>query len=119
MARADYCGNGTSHTHESTPINFWDNLPSPGPIASRGTPPLLMLFEAGWNTQGAVCLSHARWLLGGPVIALGCPGRLIAPGLGVLGATVCDTVAEVLGQNASSSIFDDSNLNLNLDVLGL
>jgi hypothetical protein len=119
MARADYCGNGSSHTHDLTQINFWDTLPAPGPIDGRGSPPPGMLFEAGWNTGGAVCLSHARWLLGGPIIALGCPGRLLAPGLGILGATVCDTVAEVLGQNASSTIFDESNLNLNLDVLGL
>ena len=119
MARADYCGSGHSHTHDGTQINFWDSLPAPGPIDGRGSPPLGMLFEAGWNTQGAVCLSHARWLLGGPIIALGCPGRLIAPGLGLLGATVCDVVADVLGQDATSAIFDESNLNLNLDVLGL
>jgi hypothetical protein len=119
MARADYCGTGKSHTHEGTAINMWDNLPSPGPIQSQGTTPLLMLFEAGWNTSGAVCLSHARWLLGGPTIALGCPDRLIAPGLGILGVTVCDTTAQVLGQSANARIYNESYLNLNLDVLGL
>jgi hypothetical protein len=117
MARADYCGNGTSHTREGTVINLWDNAPAPGPIEHEGTPPLGMLFEAGWSTTGAVCLSHGRWLLGGPVIALGCPDRLIAPGLGLLGATVCDTVAQVLGQTANARVFNDSNLNLNLDLL--
>ncbi|TMQ14226.1 MAG: hypothetical protein E6J91_16200 [Deltaproteobacteria bacterium] len=117
LARADYCGNGTSHTHDGTEINLWDNLPSPGPIQSRGTTPLLMFFEAGWNTSGAVCLSHARWLLGGNLIAQHCPNRLIAPGPLVLGATVCDTVADVLGLGSSSQMFNDSNLNLNLDLL--
>jgi hypothetical protein len=61
-------------------------------------------------------LSHARWLLNGPVIALGCPGRLIAPGLGILNATVCDTVAQVLGQARDAKLFDESNLHLNLDL---
>lgn len=117
MARADYCGNGTSHTREGTVINLWDNAASPGPIEREGAPPLGMLFEAGWSTSGAVCLSHGRWLLGGPVIALGCPDRLIPPGLGLLGATVCDTTAQVLGQHASARVFNDSNLNLNLDLL--
>lgn len=117
VARADYCGNGTAHTHAGTVINLWDNLPSPGPIQSRGTTPAGMVFEAGWNTGGAVCLSHARWLLGGPLIALGCPGRLIAPGVGILNATVCDTVAEALGQASNAMIFNESNLNINLDLL--
>ena len=117
MARADYCGNGTSHTREGTVINLWDNAPSPGPIEREGAPPLGMLFEAGWSTTGAVCLSHGRWLLGGPLIALGCPDRLIPPGLGLFGATVCDTTAQVLGQHANARVFNDSNLNLNLDLL--
>jgi hypothetical protein len=116
MARADYCGNGTSHTRNGTVINLWDNTPSPGPIESQGATPLGMLFEAGWSTGGAVCLSHARWLLGGPIIALGCPDRLIAPGLGILGATVCDTTAQALGQAASARMFDASYLNVNLDL---
>jgi hypothetical protein len=116
VARADYCGNGTSHTRDGTLINLWDNLPSPGPIAAHDTTPLGMLFEAGWDPNGVVCLSHARWLLDGPVIALGCPGRLIAPGLGILNATVCDTIAQVLGQAADASLFDESYLNLNLDL---
>jgi hypothetical protein len=116
-ARADYCGNGTSHTHDGTLINIWDILGAPGPIQSHGQTPPLMLFEAGWNTGGAVCLSHARWLLGGPLIALGCPGRLIAPGLGLLGGTVCDTLAQVLGQAGDAQLLNESNLNLNLDLL--
>jgi hypothetical protein len=117
-ARADYCGNGTTHTRDGTGINIWDNIPPPGPIQIQGPTPALMVFEAGWNTSGAVCLSHGRWLLGGPTILLGCPGKLIAPGVGVLGATVCDTVQEVLGLNPNATIFNESQLNLNLDILG-
>ena len=108
LAHADYCGDGTTHTHDGTEINVWDNLPSPGPIQAHGTTPLGMLFEAGWDTGGAVCFSHARWLLDGPLIALGCPGRLIAPGLFVLNATVCDTLAQALGQRADATIYNES-----------
>jgi hypothetical protein len=108
LARADYCGNGTPHTFEGTEIKVWDNLPSPGPINAHETTPLLMLFEAGWSTSGVVCLCHTRWLLDGPLLALGCPGRLIAPGLGILNATVCDTVAQALGQDVHATIFNES-----------
>jgi hypothetical protein len=117
-ARADYCGNGTTHTRDGTWINIWDDIPSPGPIQAQGSTPALMVFEAGWSTSGAVCLSHARWLLGGPLIALGCPGRLIAPGVPGLNETTCDTVAQAIGESADAVIFNESNLNLNLDILG-
>jgi hypothetical protein len=116
-ARADYCGNGRSHTRDGTLINVWDNLPAPGPIQAQGQMPTGMLFEAGWSTGGAVCLSHARWLLGGALIAAACPDRLIAPGLGLLGGTVCDLTAQVLGQAGDARMFNESNLNINLDLL--
>jgi hypothetical protein len=116
-ARADYCGNGKTHTRDGTWITVWDNLAPP--IRTQGPSPLLMLFEAGWNTSGAVCLSHTRWLTGGLLIAVACPGRLVAPSLPLIGGTVCDTLAQAIGQNASAQIFNESNLNLNLDLLGL
>ena len=116
-ARADYCGNGVSKTHDGTWINSWDNIPSPGPIETWGATPFGMVFEAGWNTNGAVCLSHARWLNGGLLILLGCPGKLIAPGIGVVGATVCDAVQDVLGLNSGATFFNESNLNANLNDL--
>jgi hypothetical protein len=110
LARADYCGDGTPHTHDGTWVNVWDTLPPPGPIQRHGLlPPLGMLFEAGWNTGGAVCLSHARWLLDDGLQNL-CPNRLIAPGL--LGATVCDTVVDVLGYDPNAKLFNESYLNL-------
>jgi hypothetical protein len=109
-ARADYCGDGTPHTQNGTAINLWDRLPAPGPIQKHGLlAPLGMLFEAGWNTSGAVCLSHARWLLDDTLANL-CPDRLVPPGL--LGATVCDTVADVLGQDPDALLFNESYLNL-------
>jgi hypothetical protein len=118
LARADYCGNGTSHTRDGTAVNVWDNLGSPGPIQQHGgllgLPPSGMGFEAGWSTGGAVCLSHARWVQGGTLLALACPDRLIPPSL--LGGTVCDLVSQVLGNGSTSRIFNEAYLNLNLDL---
>ena len=111
LARADYCGDGTPHTQDGTWINVWDTLPPPGPIQRHGfLPPLGMLFEAGWNTGGAVCLSHARWLLSGGLLVNLCPDRLVAPGL--LGETVCDLPAQVLGYDPNAKLFNESYLNL-------
>jgi hypothetical protein len=117
LARADYCGIGIPHTRNGTTINVWDTLPSPGPIQHHGTvlglplPPPGMLFEAGWNTDGAVCLSHSRWILqDGLGIAALCPHRLVPPGL--LGETVCDTVSAVLGIDTGARMFNEAYLNL-------
>jgi hypothetical protein len=111
LARADYCGNGITHTHEGTWVNVWDKLPAPGPIQHHGLlPPVGMLFEAGWNTGGAVCLSHARWLLDdGAALAALCPDRLVPPGL--LG-TVCDTVSDALSYDGGARLFNEAYLNL-------
>ena len=119
LARADYCGNGTSHTQDGTAIDVWDNLPSPGPIQQRDSGLLqgIIDFEAGWSTRGAVCLSHARWINGGTLIAQACPDRLIPPILllgGLLGGTVCDVESEVLGDGSNPRMFDATNLHVNL-----
>jgi ADYC domain len=115
LARADYCGNGVPGTRNGTTINVWDRLPSPGPIQRHGgllgLPPPGMLFEAGWNTNGAVCLSTARWLLeDGIGIAKLCPNRLVPPGL--LLPTVCDTVTTVLFFDPGARMFNESYLHL-------
>jgi hypothetical protein len=112
MARADYCGDGVPHTHDGTLINLWDTLPPPGPIQKHGglLPPPGMAFEAGWDTGGAVCLSRARWPLddGGLFVSL-CPGRLVPPG--AVGATVCNSMAEVLAFNPNAKLFNESYPN--------
>jgi hypothetical protein len=111
VARADYCGIGVPHTRNGTWINVWDKLPAPGPIQRHGLLAVVgMLFEAGWNTGGAVCLSHSRWLLDdGLEIAALCPERLIPPGLG---GTLCNTVQDVLGFDSNAQMFNESYLNL-------
>jgi hypothetical protein len=110
VARADYCGNGVSHTRNGTSINIWDRLPPPGPIQRHGfLPPLGFWFEAGWNTGGAVCMSTARWLLDdGLALAQLCPDRLVPPGL--LLPTVCDTITAVFLFDPNAKIFNESNL---------
>jgi hypothetical protein len=105
LARADYCGNGIPHTQDGTWINVWDTLPPPGPIQQRDLVTGDMLFEASWNTGGAVCMSHARWLLGEPLDQL-CPDRLVAPGGS--GATVCDTPEQAMQLDPSAMMFNES-----------
>jgi hypothetical protein len=107
LARADYCGNGVPHTQDGTWINIWDTLPAPGPIQHHGDPPPTMVFEAGWNTGGAVCLGHTRWLRNGAAIAAMCPHRLIRPGIGPL---VCNSLAEALQIEPSTKMFNESYL---------
>jgi hypothetical protein len=127
LARADYCGNGESHTHDGTDINVWDRLPAPGPIQKHGLlPPLGYIFEAGWNTNGAVCLSRARWLLSAGLdldLANLCPDRLVPPALlggTLLGGAVCETVGQVLDQDPTALMYNESSLlNLELGILGL
>ena len=110
VARADYCGVGVAHTRNGTMINLWDRLPAPGPIQRHGLTPLLMFFEAGWNTGGAVCLSHSRWLLDDVQLLVAvCPDRLVLPGLG---QAICDTVTDVLGLDPHALLYNEAYLNL-------
>lgn len=111
LARADYCGDGTPHTRDGTLINVWDTLSNPGPIQQHGEPMDGMLFEAGWSTRGAVCLSKQRWLTLSPDVAAACPDRLIAPGAAVGTATVCESPAEAQSFGADVQLFNESQLN--------
>lgn len=55
MLRADYCGDGESHTREGTLINAYD------PVGiQRDEPVDGLVFEAAWGADGAVCVHHAR-----------------------------------------------------------
>jgi hypothetical protein len=56
MARADYCGNGTSFTKDGTPIDLFDLNEINRPSSERD-----FLFEAGWAPDGAVCVSRPRY----------------------------------------------------------
>jgi hypothetical protein len=62
MVRADYCGNGRSHTQENTPIDVYDDLAvlTRAAQATPGWAPERASFEAAWSPEGAWCISHAR-----------------------------------------------------------
>jgi len=110
LARADYCGNGVSHTRDGTWVNVWDNLPAPGPIQTHGdiTPPG-MEFEAGWSTTGAVCLNRARWAIDGDSLAALCPDRPIPANPE---ESICHTMLEVLSYHPDVHLFNESYVNL-------
>jgi hypothetical protein len=60
MARADYCGDGVSHTQDGTEIDLYDRLgiqqKSPFNLLSP------MVFDAAWTPNGAYCMTKDRWL---------------------------------------------------------
>jgi hypothetical protein len=96
VLRADYCGDGVPHTQNGKLINAWDVLSPPGPILAQGPTPPDMTFEAAFDQNGALCLSHERWSHNGTVDAAACPNRLRPPGQGTQPATVCDNVSQAL-----------------------
>jgi len=74
MARADYCGDGVSHTENGTLIDMYDRLK----IQTKSPPSLTtpMLFDAAWTPSGAYCIAKERWLkLGELPAVLSCKGK--------------------------------------------
>lgn len=87
MARADYCGDGRSHTHQGTAIDMYDSLGllARSTEATAGWDPAKASFEAAWTPEGALCLSRTRDGRKLESILAECPGRF-------------EPVAEDLGQ---------------------
>lgn len=56
MARADYCGKGTSFTRDGTAIDVYDTLG-----VQTATGDASMRFEAAWGPSGALCVSRPRY----------------------------------------------------------
>jgi hypothetical protein len=56
MVRADYCGNGVSHTRDGTLIDVYDNGWNMDVTPDSG-----LTLEAEWSPDGAVCVKHSRW----------------------------------------------------------
>ncbi|WP_224372613.1 ADYC domain-containing protein [Hyalangium versicolor] len=77
MARADYCGNGRSHTHQDTIIDIYDRLG----VLTRTTEtssewdPRRAAFEAAWAPDGALCLAKTRDGRAMSTILQECPDR--------------------------------------------
>jgi hypothetical protein len=86
MVRADYCGNGQSHTSEGTPIDHYDPLGinQRTTVASQGGNPAQAAFEAAWAPDGAACLARTRDGRALEAILQECPGRF-QPGTADLG----------------------------------
>lgn len=87
MARADYCGDGRSHTHQNTFIDMYDSLGllERSTQATAGWDPARASFEAAWTPEGALCLSRTRDGRKLESVLSECPGRF-------------EPVAEDLGQ---------------------
>ncbi len=70
LLRADYCGDGKSHTRDGTEIDIFDAI---GIQRKDATPE--MTFEAAWGPGGAVCVRHTRVpdILDIPALVKECP----------------------------------------------
>ncbi|MBD1930102.1 hypothetical protein H6F74_28350 [Trichocoleus sp. FACHB-90] len=100
MARADYCGNGKSHTRDGTPINIYDKLG-----IQKKTPHDGMVFEAAWSPEGATFINRPRWFETVSEIRQECPNKL----KGRINEGGSWTTAEKVKQNQSGSLlFNDS-----------
>jgi hypothetical protein len=83
MARADYCGNGQSHTHPNTFIGIYDWLG----IVKRGEwAQEKASFEAAWAPDGAACLARTRDGRALETILQECPNRFQTGAAVALGA---------------------------------
>jgi hypothetical protein len=56
MVRADYCGNGVSHTVDGTTIDIWDTANIQVQTLNSG-----LLPEAEWSASGAACIKRPRY----------------------------------------------------------
>lgn len=57
LARADYCGDGQTHTQEGTQVDVYDDLQVLTPVANSG-----LIFDAAWTEDGAYCIEKQRWI---------------------------------------------------------
>ncbi len=87
MARADYCGNGISHTQPGTTIDMYDSLGVQLPTTkpSQAWNPARASFEAAWAPEGATCLARTRHGQALGTIMQECPGRFSSSTLVDLG----------------------------------
>ncbi len=76
MVRADYCGDGMSHTTNGLSINLWD--PFKVQKKKPGTIAILWMREAEWSPQGAECIEGYRWHADAAedYVELRCPERV-------------------------------------------
>jgi len=100
MIRADYCGNGKSHTREGTPINIYDVL-----NIQKKDPEEKMFFEAAWGPDGATCINRTRWLETLSEIRKECPAKNTVH---INNNGSCKTSQKALQAFPNSLLFNDS-----------
>ena len=103
MARADYCGNGISHTQEGTPIEFYDRLGIQQPEPQENHK---MIFEAAWGVDGAVLLARTRYPEDLAQLQEECPEKLAQ----IVSDNQSLTYVEAQEQAAGALIFNSSLL---------
>lgn len=96
MARADYCGNGISHTQDGTAIDLYDRLGIQQKTEDSG-----MVFEAAWGTDGAVFIDRPRYSETLVQIKQDCPEKIALEHQSL-------TKAEIQQQIPTALIFNDS-----------
>lgn len=73
MVRADYCGDGKSHTRDGTLIDVYDRW---GIQKIEEHPDKPERFEAAWGVHGATYLTVPRWADDPAEIVRECPDKL-------------------------------------------
>jgi len=77
MLRADYCGDGQTHTMNGVPINVWDDRG----IQAQDLVPSDWENDAEWGPDGAICVSDYRLTNTGDTAsyaAMNCPSKISA-----------------------------------------
>lgn len=100
MMRADYCGDGVSHTFNGTPVDVYDQLTNSNEAVTATNGADGYYYESEWDVDGAHCLSMTRWMpseldslamnrsSANPdweYVRVNCPGRIAFPVLMVDG----------------------------------
>lgn len=99
MARADYCGNGISHTKDGTLIDVYDSLKVQQPEENTG-----LTFEAAWGIDGAVLLNRTRYPDTLKRLKQECPEKLRQ----IYPATNSSSASDRLRNSSQALIFNDS-----------
>lgn len=84
MARADYCGDGQTHTREQTLIDVYDGIG-----VERPTRDAKLSFEAAWDEDGATCIARTRYGGDLPQVQRECPGVFAPAAHDLGGGDVC------------------------------
>lgn len=62
MIRADYCGNGVTHTFDGTSIDIYDHLQGGQQMVTSTNGSDGYYREAYWEGDGAHCINKTRWM---------------------------------------------------------